>query len=298
MAVFVVLRVYPFIGARTGRGIDSFDYRAAARLPLFSREFLAGARPFGYPLYLKLVRHHERVAVVGQLVIDTLAWLALALMVARATTNRRLAWAGASIVLGLGATYEAIEWDRIIGSEALSTACGVGLLAALLWLRERWTIPRLVVVAMLAAAATALRDSNGTFLGLVGLLLLVAVLVRRVPRRVAVLGLVFVAIAALGSTSASVGRRWEGPLKDVITLRVLTSPERTAYFQHAGMPLTRARDRPGAGTLRRAHGRLELRRHRQSCLLHVGTRSRPRHLPEVAREVPGNHAVGTRRAPT
>jgi hypothetical protein len=236
--VFIALRAIPFAGANTGRGIDSLDYRAAAHLPLFSRAFLAGARPFGYPLYLKLVLHNEHAAVVGQLLLDTAAWLALAWMVARATRDGRLQVAGAVIVLAIGASFEAIEWDRIISSESLSTACGVGLFAAILWLRERWTVPRLVTIGVLAAAAAALRDSNGTFLGFVGVLLAIVVLVRWLPKRVLWLALIFVVVAALGSASASAGKRWEGPLKDVITLRILNSPERTQYFLQHGMPLT------------------------------------------------------------
>ncbi len=237
-AVFVLARTIPFVGAHTGRGVDSLDYRASAHLSLFSRAFLGGARPLGYPLYLKLLLHNEHAAVVGQLVLDTAAWLALAWMVVRVTRDPRLRVAGAVIVLGIGLSFEAIQWDRIISSEALSTACGVGLLAAILWLYERWTIPRLVTVAALAAAATAVRDSNGTFFGLVGLVLVICVLVRLLSRRVLWLALVFVVVAALGSASASAGKRWEGPLKDVITLRVLNSPERTNYFVRSGMPLT------------------------------------------------------------
>jgi hypothetical protein len=123
-------------------------------------------------------------------------------------------------------------------SEALSTSSSLGLLSALLWLRERWTVPRLVLVALLAFGATALRDSNGTFLGCLGVLLVLAAIALEIPRRVFGLAGVFLVIAALGSLSASVGRRWEGPLKDVITIRVLNSPERTTYFEKRGMPLT------------------------------------------------------------
>jgi hypothetical protein len=238
--VFVVLRTVPFALAQTGRGIDSFDYAAASRLSVFSREFLAGARPFGYPLYMKIVRHNDTAIVVGQLVVSTTAWLLLALMVARATRRPGLRIAGAALVLALGATFEAIEWDRIISSESLSTAFGVGLLAAVLWLRERWSWPRLALVATLALAATAVRDSNGSFLGVVAIVLAITVAVAKLPPRVLLVSLAFVLAAAMGSLSASGGRRWEGPLKDVITIRILHSPERTGYFEAHGLPLTDA----------------------------------------------------------
>jgi hypothetical protein len=214
---FVVARVVPFLGSHTGIGHDTLDYRASAQLPILSRAFLAGPRPFGYPLYLKLVRHNEHVAVAGQLVIDTVAWLALALMAARATRNAGLRVAAGFVVLALGATFEAIQWDRTIGSEALSNAFGVGMLAAILWLRERWTAPRVALVAVLALAATLVRDSNGTFFGVVAIVLAIGVVVRWLPRRVLVLTAALVAVALVGSVSASGGKRWEGPLKDVIT---------------------------------------------------------------------------------
>ena len=238
--VFLVARVVPFLGANIGRGADSYAYQIAAHLPLLSREFVAGPRPFGYPLYLKLVQHNEHVAVVGQLLIDTGAWLALALMAARATRHPGCRAAAAVVVLLLGATFEAIQWDRVISSEALSTAFGVAMLAALLWLRERWTAPRVALVVAFALAATSMRDSNGTFFGFVAVVIVVGVVVRRLPRRVLALACALFAVALVGSGSASVGHRWQEPLKDVITLRVMNSPERLAYFEHAGMPLSSA----------------------------------------------------------
>jgi len=240
VCAFVVARVVPFLGANVGRGSDSYAYEISAHLPLLSHDFLGGARPFGYPLYLKLVRHNEHAAVVGQLLSDTAAWLALALMAARATRHAGLRAAAAIVVLLLGATLEAIQWDRVISSEALSTAFGVATLAGLLWLRERWTAPRVALVAAFALASTALRDSNGTFFGLLAVVFVVGVVARWLPRRVLALAFALFAVALVGSVSASVGHRWQGPLKDVITLRIMNSPERLAYFEHAGMPLSRA----------------------------------------------------------
>jgi hypothetical protein len=240
VVAFVLLRVVPFVGANTGRGIDSFDYRASSRFPIFSRAFLGGPRPFGYPLYLKIIRHDESVAVVGHLALSTVTWIALAFMVARATRHRTLRIVAAGVVLALGASFEAIQWDRIISSEALSTAFGVGLLAALLWLRERWTVPRLVLVGVLAFAATAVRDSNGTFFTLVGVVLVAAIVVRRVRVRMSIVAALLIATGLMASASASSGKRWEGPLKDVVTIRVLESPERATYFRDSGLPLTDA----------------------------------------------------------
>jgi hypothetical protein len=205
---------------------------------LFSQDFLGGPRPFGYPLYLKLVAHNDAATVLGQLVLSTAAWLFLAAMVARITRHHVLKVVGFGLVCGLGATFEALQWDRVVSSESLSTACGVGLLAALLLLRERWTWPRFALAAALALVATLLRDSNGTFLAVVAVMIAGGVVIRRLPRHALALVAAFLVVAAIGSSSASSGRRWEGPLKDVITLRVLESPERTKFFVDEGFPLT------------------------------------------------------------
>jgi hypothetical protein len=239
-AAFVVARVVPFIGARNGIGHDTLDYRASSQLPIWSRAFLGGPRPFGYPLYLKLVAHNEHVAVVGQLIFGTAAWLTLAFFAARATRDPRLRVAAGVVVLAIGSTFEMIQWDRIVGSDALSTACAVAMLAAVLWLCERWTAPRVALVGVLALAATALRDSNGTVFGLVAVVLVIGIVLRRLPLRVITLAALLLVVAVAGSASAGMGRRWEGPLKDVITIRMTNSPERLAYFEREGMPLTPA----------------------------------------------------------
>jgi hypothetical protein len=236
--VFVVLRALPYATANIGRGLDSFDYLDASRQPLFSRAFLGGPRPWGYPLYLKLLGRHQHLATFGQLVLGAAAWLVLALMVARATRSRRLRLPAAALVLAIGCSLEVIQWDRIVSSESLSIAFGAGLLAALLWLRERWTWPRVALIAALGLAWTAIRDTNGTLLAVVGVVLLAGVVLRLLRRRVAFLAAAFLAIAVLGSLSASSGRRWEGPLKDVVTIRVLESPERTSFLQERGLPLS------------------------------------------------------------
>ena len=236
--VFVVLRVEPFFGTRIGTGLDSFDYLNASHAGFFTREFLAGSRPPGYPLYLKVVDRNLHVATVGPLVLVTVALLVLAFMAARATRDPWLRVAAVVVVLGLGATLDSIQWDRIISTEALSSAFAVGLLAALLWLRERWTGPRLAVASVLALLMTALRDSNGTFLGLIAVALLIGVVVRRLGPRVLVLSGLLLAVAVAGAVSAGMGKRWQEPIQNVITIRLFNSPERLRSLYHSGLPLT------------------------------------------------------------
>ena len=235
---FVLLRVVPFAGAHTGRGIDSFEYAQASNLSIFSGDFLGGPRAFGYPLYMKVLFHNDTAFVVMQLLLGIAAWLALACMAMRATTHHVLRVVAPIMVLVLGATFEVIEWDRIVSTESLTISLGVGFLAALLWLREKWSIPRVVVLSVLAFALASLRDANGTFLGVVAAALVLAVVVRAAPKRTLILAGVFVLAGVMSLASANAGHRGDVPLKNVVTLRILNSPERQAYFERSGLPLT------------------------------------------------------------
>jgi hypothetical protein len=235
---FVLLRVVPFAGANTGRGVDSFEYAQASELSIFSGEFWGGLRAFGYPLYMKAMFHNDSAFVVVQMLVSIGAWLTFAFMAMRATKHSVLRMIVPIAVLVLGATFEVIEWDRIVSTESLTISLGVGFLAALLWLREQWTIPRVVVLSALAFALASLRDANGTFLAVVGVAVVLAVVARATPAHALVLAGVFMLAGTMSLVSADAGHRGDVPLKNVITLRILNSPEREAYFVQSGMPLT------------------------------------------------------------
>jgi hypothetical protein len=238
-AAFVAARALPFAGSRLAGGVDTLVYESMARQPVTSRAFFAGDRPLGYPLYLKVVHHNQTAATVGQLAVGVLAWLALALVAARATRDPVLRIAVATVVLAIGASFDVIQWDLAVSTDSLSVSLCVGALAAALWLRERWTASRLAVLVALVFAAAAERDSNGAFLGAVAVVALVAILVRALPRRALVVCVALIFAAALSTSSANAGHRSDIPLRDVITLRVLTSPERTAFLLSRGLPLSR-----------------------------------------------------------
>src|SRR4029079_13608856 len=99
---FVLLRVVPFAGANTGRGVDSFEYAQASELSLFSGEFWGGLRAFGYPLYMKAIFHNDTAFVVVQMLVSIGAWLVFALMAMRATKHPVLRVIVPIVVLVLG----------------------------------------------------------------------------------------------------------------------------------------------------------------------------------------------------
>jgi hypothetical protein len=98
---------------------------------------------------------------------------------------------------------------------------------------------RVAVVAVLALLWGMLRDANAVVLGAVGLGLAIFVLVRRSRVRARVLALagVFLLTFGLSLVSGAIGARWEEPIQNVVTMRVLRSPERRTYFLSHGLPL-------------------------------------------------------------
>jgi hypothetical protein len=84
-----------------------------------------------------------------------------------------------------------------------------------------------------------LRDANAVVIGVVGVVLAISVLARRSRVRASFLAVAGVCVAtlALSLASADVGGRWQQPIQNVVTLRVLPSPERRAYFLDHGLPL-------------------------------------------------------------
>jgi membrane protease YdiL (CAAX protease family) len=97
--------------------------------------------------------------------------------------------------------------------------------------------------ALVAAvlAWVLLRDSNAYAVACFAVAFVIAAIASR-PRRVAFFAVVvaFLAVSAIGSVSSNIGRRWEGPLKDVITIRMLKDPDRADYLIERGFPMSQA----------------------------------------------------------
>src|SRR4051812_6429420 len=90
VAAFAALRMLPMIGANIGFGLDTARYEAVARMSVLSKEFLAGAAPPVYPLYLKLLQYNSTAATIGEAVAGVAAWTFLAWMAARVPQDRAI----------------------------------------------------------------------------------------------------------------------------------------------------------------------------------------------------------------
>jgi hypothetical protein len=210
---------------------------------------LAASRPPVFLLVMKMLSGRWQFVTWAQFTIAVCAWILLAGVAQRAARTMIGKVATVAAVLLVGSCLDVVQWDRLIGTESLSISIGVLLVAAAYWVHERATPARVAVVAVLALLWGMLRDANAVVLGAVGLGLVIFVLVRRTRVRARVLAVAAVCLATFGLSlvSGAIGARWEEPIQNVVTLRVLPSPERRAYFLSHGLPLRPAQVRSLSG---------------------------------------------------
>lgn len=238
---YVAARVIPMIGATTIILDDTHDYVASSRNGLSTRSFWAGSRPPLYPLLIKLFGRSNTLLFVFQASVAIAAWLALAWLLYTRLHPRVVGTTTALTVLFASLALEVVQWDRVLLTESLTMSLGV-LLIVLSW-RFCETPSRGRGTALVAAALAwvLLRDSNGYAVACFAVAFVIAAIASRTRRAAFVaVAVAFVAVSAIGGVSSSIGRRWEGPLKDVITIRFLKDPHRADYLIAHGYPMSRA----------------------------------------------------------
>ncbi len=240
VGAFALARALPFGRARVGLDFDSFDYLDLARHE--SIVGLLGAhRPPVYLFALKVLGENREVVTWMQLLVGVAAWTWLAFATARSLRTSAGRAVGLAAVLLLGSCLDVAQWDRVIGTESLSISLGVMIVAAALWWWARWSPVGVVALCLLVTGWALLRDANGLVVGVTGVVVLaLALFRRRAPdwRRWLAVGLVALAASFAAVVSSDVGSRWRQPTQNIITFRVLTSPERTDYFLRRGLPVS------------------------------------------------------------
>jgi hypothetical protein len=248
IVLFVLARVVPFARAGVGLDFDSFDYLGLAR-----RKSVIGVlgahRPPVYLLALKLAGENRQVVTWLQLLLNVVAWIWLAFATFRTLRTRAGRIVGFAAVLVLGSCLDVGQWDRVIGTESLSIALAVMIVAATLWWWGRWSYASTVALSLLVVLWALLRDANALVVGAVGVVLLVVALLRRKTawRTLFVVGAVAAAASVGAVVSSNVGSRWQQPMQNVVTFRVLPSPERNDYFLRRGLPVSPVDQRRIAG---------------------------------------------------
>ena len=197
----------------------------------------------------------ERVAIAqGMLSIG--AWLLLAAAVARQLKNPGLQIIATLLILAFGFSPAIAEWDSVLLSEPISLSLFVILLAISIELLSRlfstsgdagsWTRTLLVAWSLVLVLWVFARDTNAYLLliliaGLVVLLLLswrgkLASLLN--SRSLIVAILVLASLFLFHNFTLQQSGRWINPFFNNILHNVLPFPDRVAFFESKGMPIT------------------------------------------------------------
>jgi hypothetical protein len=247
-AVFVVARALPFARARVGLVLDSFDYinLAHTKSPLAA---LAAKRPPTFLLVMKMLSGRWQFVTWAQFTIAVAAWILLAAVAARAARSTVGKVVTVAVVLLVGSCLDVIQWDRLISTESLTISLGVLLVAASFWLYERVVPVRCAIVGVLALLWGMLRDANAVVVGVVGVGLAISMLARRSRVRARILAVAGACLVTLGLSfvSGAIGARWEQPIQNVVTMRLLRSPERRDFLLARGLPFSPTQARRTAG---------------------------------------------------
>lgn len=239
VAVYAGLRLWSFanVAGHASSFPDTYEYDETAHKPLLSVDFWTWFKPWGIPLFWKLLPGTTSTVVpIGQWLISVAAWLALAAAVHRTLEHPVVRRVGFVLVLGFSLVPAVAVWDGALLSESLSLSLAALLVAAMLMLvhepRWRWAIGIIAVAVLLAGT----RTTNGYLAPF--LLLPVATAIVGRGRRIALAVAVAALVIPTTTHLAANARQWQVALGEVIAGRVLHEPGKLRYFEQRGMPVT------------------------------------------------------------
>lgn len=200
--------------------------------------FWVGGRPWTVPLVYKLLRKDFPSIARVQLGLSIVCWMLLAVAVARAVKSPGLKPLALGIVLLFSLSTEVILWDAVVLSDSISISLMALLIAGGLWLLEGWNGFKVAALAAVAFGWAFARDTNAWILLMIAGALFIAAAARLIQARYLVLAGAFAVIFIMNDLSANYAKRWHIAFMNVVGMRILPSPERTAYFAERGMPVT------------------------------------------------------------
>lgn len=220
---------------------DTTAYLRISRQPLSNQNFWASSRPFAFPLLLKIARQNLQVTAALQLTLSIISWGLLALLLSSFIQTPWLNSFSFLWILFLSLSPRIAGWDFIMLSESVSLSMFALFLSCGLLLLKAWNWARLLSLCVVAFLFSFSRDTNAYLLLMVGLLLLTALLLRWVDKRVLILIFVFLGVFALNNATADLGKRWVFPLINVIGRRILPEQTKLEYLRlSCDMPVSPA----------------------------------------------------------
>jgi hypothetical protein len=242
---YAVVRINTFDWAKNIEFPDSPSYLEKAASPLNWNFFFDEGRFFVVPLMYKVTNGLFGPGVTAlttmQAVLSIVAWLVFAASFARVLSVARLGFAGFVAVLAMSLSLDVMMWDRMILSESITFSLFVLFLAAWIQAGEGLTNGRAAALFAASVFYGVSREANGLILLPFSVVLLAWAFWYVRDRRRRMIGVAIAAswilITVVSTAIAHKGERWLFPLLNVIGTRVLTTPDRLAFYQAQGMPI-------------------------------------------------------------
>jgi hypothetical protein len=232
---YTAARVWQLAGSAPRFLPDTIDYQRIAAEPI-SRAFFRDVKPWGVPLFYKVLPAAAQAAPLAQLVVSIGSWLVLAFVVGSCFERSAIRTAAIGGVLAFSCSPLVAQWDGVLLSESLSLSLLALVLAATIQLARRPRPAALAAVVGVAALWSSTRDTNAWAWLPIALALFLWLLRRE---RALAVGLVLstTGIVAVTAWSGGSPQRWEPLMIDNVNERILADPSATHYFAEHGMPL-------------------------------------------------------------
>ena len=217
---------------------DTTSYLRIAKEPIFDSSFLAAARPFVFPLFLKLFGSDPEKVVWAQGLFSTLSWSVLAVAVAYSLHVFPLRFAGLVLILFLSLYRYIVGWDSVLLTESLSLSLMALFTAGWLWLLRGWHWQKALFVLITGFFWTFCRDTNAWVVLMIAVFFSILVVLRLIDKRYLLLSAAFLVMFFLSDRSADLGGRWVFPFQNVLGRRILPDVQAVTFFAGCGMPVS------------------------------------------------------------
>lgn len=240
LAAYAVLRVINLAQAvqKVKSTADTTSYVRISREPIFGNKFLAGSRPFIFPLVLKLFGNDAETIVWAQGILSIISWSLLAVSAAYSLHVPFLKFAAFGLILLFSLYRYVIGWDSVLLTESLSLSFMALFLAGWFWLIKEWHWRKVIFILIVGLLWAFARDTNAWVLLMVALFLLLLLGLRVIDRKYLALSIAFLVIFFLSNSSADRGDRWVFPFQNILGRRILSHAQAIDFFAGCGMPVS------------------------------------------------------------
>lgn len=190
-----------------------------------------------YPIIISVFQGNLRAVTIFQFTMSITAWLWFAFVIYRLFHIKILGFLGLAGVLFFSLSKHIIGWDNVIQTESLSISFMVILLG--LWIYLMQNPQKFLPFALLIFFSTLwafLRDTNAYVLLMVGLLTLIAAVIKKLPKRYIVLAVIYMLVFTINYSTFVKGQRWVYSFQNILAKNILSNTDALNFFEKCGMP--------------------------------------------------------------